>query len=146
MVFAGACGGKVVVDHGGGGPGGSGGSSSQSGTSTGVGASSSSSSSVSSGGLTLCYMGSPPACQPCAQAATMGGPCTDVYEACVASGGECAEFGSCSGGCDGDQPCCDACAVDFPKGAVTYGAVLHCLACQACPADCADSVQPGFCP
>lgn len=146
--FYGACGGKVVVDQS---PGGAGGesptSSNSSSSSSSSSSASSSSGTTSSGGLVpLCYLGFSDACQPCAQEAIMGGICEAAYQGCVQSEGACGEFGSCSGGCGGEQACCDKCDVAFPTGSALYGAVVACVACNACPAECGDAVQPGFCP
>lgn len=155
--LAGACGGKVVIDPAEPGAGGSGATSSSSGpaSSSSTASSSSSSSSTStsttsssSGApLTLCFMGTTGSCQDCAGPATKpGGACAAAYQLCVQSDGACNDFGSCSGGCQGEQACCDKCATTFPEGAKWYGGVFQCLACEACPSECGDAVQPGFCP
>ena len=70
-------------------------------------------------------------CLQCAQAQ----PCAALLSACQTDAA-CEAINECMGICGADQECQQGCYLNNPNGAAPYSAVLDCVYCDACPADC----------
>lgn len=65
---------------------------------------------------------------------SLGGNCSDVYEACVYEQ-DCVDYSGCINAC-GDQACKDQCAAAHPTGVDIYTTLLVCILCEECYNDC----------